>query len=232
MAWGDREGWLNFAILGDGRVEHMKQWQQRRWGNHHEKLGLKRSSCASQFTIPDTADNSPHPPGNNTDMRSSKNNQASCTPYFSGPLLYSISFSSSSPVSLFLVHNSTIIARTQSSVIPLYLSLPSSGVNTECSVRRMLHTPTAAYTSDCLSSLHSLDFELTPECSFSFWRTSLQIDCHRPVLHNSFTGKVTSSHSHGFKSTNQRTESQHLVRLQSTASRSSTSTYSSDPPRS
>jgi len=27
--------------------------------NHHEKLGLKRLSCESQFTIPDTAGTSP-----------------------------------------------------------------------------------------------------------------------------------------------------------------------------
>jgi len=63
-------------------------------------------------------------------------------------------------------------------------------------------TPSAAYTYDCLSSIHSLDFELTTECSFSFQRTSLQIDCHQPVLHRRFIGKVTLSRSHGFKLTN------------------------------
>jgi len=83
-------------------------------GYHHEKLGLKRISCVSRFNIPDTAGTSPNPAGKNTDMRSSKPNQASRTPDFSGPLVSSISFSSSSPISLFLVHNSTIIARTQS----------------------------------------------------------------------------------------------------------------------
>jgi len=69
-------------------------------GNHHEKLGLKRISCASQFTIPDTAGTSPDPAGNNTNTRSSKPNQASRTPDFSGPLVSSTSFSSSSPISL------------------------------------------------------------------------------------------------------------------------------------
>jgi len=83
-------------------------------GTHHEKLGLKRISCESQFTIPDTEGTSPDPAGINTDTRSSKPNQVSRTPDFSGPLVYSISFSSSSLISLFLVHNSTIIARTQS----------------------------------------------------------------------------------------------------------------------
>jgi hypothetical protein len=59
-------------------------------GNHHEKLGLERISCASQLTIPDTAGTSPDPAGNNIDTKSSKPNQASykpnqasCTPDFS-----------------------------------------------------------------------------------------------------------------------------------------------------
>jgi len=52
-------------------------------GNHYEKLGLKRISCASQFTIPDRAGTSPDPAGNHTDTRCSKPNQASRTPDFS-----------------------------------------------------------------------------------------------------------------------------------------------------
>ena len=52
-------------------------------GNHHEKLGLERISCASQLTIPDTAGRSPDPANNNTNLRSSKPNQASRTPDFS-----------------------------------------------------------------------------------------------------------------------------------------------------
>jgi len=52
-------------------------------GNHHEKLGLKRILCASQFTIPDTAGTSPDLAGNNTDTWPSKPNQASRTPAFS-----------------------------------------------------------------------------------------------------------------------------------------------------
>jgi len=79
-------------------------------GNHHEKLGLERISCASRFTIPDTAGRSPDPASNHTDMMSSQPNQASRTPDFSSPLVSSTSFSSSSPISLFLIHNSTITA--------------------------------------------------------------------------------------------------------------------------
>ena len=52
-------------------------------GNHHEKLGLERISCASQLTIPDTAGTSPDPAGNKPNQASSKPNQASRTPDFS-----------------------------------------------------------------------------------------------------------------------------------------------------
>jgi len=52
-------------------------------GNHHEKLGLERISCASQLTIPDTAGTSPDPAGNITNTGSSKPNQASRTSNFS-----------------------------------------------------------------------------------------------------------------------------------------------------
>jgi len=65
-------------------------------GNHHEKLGHKRISCASQLTIPDTAGTWPDPACNNTDTRSSQPNQATRTPDISYPLVSSTSFSSSS----------------------------------------------------------------------------------------------------------------------------------------
>jgi len=78
--------------------------------NHHENLGLEGISCASQFTIPDTARTSPNPACTNTNTRSSQPNQASGTPDFSYPLVSSTSFSSSSPITLFLIHISTIIA--------------------------------------------------------------------------------------------------------------------------
>jgi len=71
-------------------------------GNHLEKLGLKRISCASQFTIPDMAGTTPDPAGKNTNMGSSNTNQASHTADYSYPLVSSISFPSSSPISLSL----------------------------------------------------------------------------------------------------------------------------------
>jgi len=110
MAWRDREGSLNFVFLGDGRLEDEKERDERRWGNDHDKLGLKRISCARQFTIPDTAGISPDPACDYTDTRSSQPNQASHTLDFSYLLVSCTSFSSSSPICLFLVHNSTIIA--------------------------------------------------------------------------------------------------------------------------
>jgi len=79
-------------------------------GNHDEKLGLKRISCVSESTIADTAGTSPDPACNFTDTRSVQPNHASCTRDFSYPLVSSTSFSSSSHIILFLVHNSTIIA--------------------------------------------------------------------------------------------------------------------------
>jgi hypothetical protein len=49
-------------------------------GNHHEKLGLERISCASQLTMPDTGGTSPDPVSTNTNTRSSEPNQASSKP--------------------------------------------------------------------------------------------------------------------------------------------------------
>jgi len=174
-------------------------------GNHHQTLGLKRILCTSQFTIADRAGMSADPGGNITETRSSKPNQASSTPDFSYLLVSSILFLSWSPMSLFLVLNSAIITRTQSQVILLYLSVPSSWVDTECSIHWVQHTVSAAYTkcsihpvqhtpsaanSECsihrvlhkhrivCRLFHSEDLELTPKCRFSFQRTPPQINRH------------------------------------------------------
>jgi len=61
-----------------GKIE-----MRRDGGNHHQKLGLERISCASQITIPDTAGMSPDLACNNSDTRFSQPNQASRTPDFS-----------------------------------------------------------------------------------------------------------------------------------------------------
>jgi len=138
--------------------------------NHHEKLGLERISCASQFTIPNTMGTSPDPECNFMDTRFSQPNQASRTHDFSYLLVSSTSFSSSSPISLFLVHISNIITehkvKLSFSISPCHdHELTPSTAYTEYSIHRVQHTPS---TQDCLSFLHSHNYELTPECSFSF----------------------------------------------------------------
>ena len=112
--------------------------------NCHEKPGLKRILCASQFTIPNIAGTCNDPACKYTDMRSSKPNQASRTRDFSYPLLSSTLFSSSSPISLFLVHNSTIIAehkvKSSLSISPCHDQelTPSTGY-TAYSIHRVQH---------------------------------------------------------------------------------------------
>jgi len=134
--------------------------------NHHEKLGLQRISCASQFTIPHRASPNHNRACNNTNTRSSQPNQASCTPVYSYPLISSTSFSSSSP-SLFLVHNSTIIAddKVLSSLsISLYHDhdLTPSAACTECNINRVQHTPSTAYTK---YSIHQVQH--TPSTAYT-----------------------------------------------------------------
>jgi hypothetical protein len=180
------------VFLGDGRIEDKKERDEWYGGNHYEKLGLKIISCASQLTIPATAGTSPDPACNYTDTRSSQPNPASHTPDYSYPLV-SPSFSSSSPISFFLVHDSTIIAehKVKSSLsisrchdhelapsiayteyIIHRVQYTPSIAYTEYSIHRVQHTPSTASIPDCLSSLHSHDYGLTPECSFSFRRAS------------------------------------------------------------
>ena len=79
-------------------------------GNHHEKLGLKRISCGSQFNIPDMAAISPDPACNYTVTRSSQPKQVSRTPDFAYTLVILHIVLIFIHISLFLIHNSTIIA--------------------------------------------------------------------------------------------------------------------------
>ena len=142
-------------------------------GNHHEKLGLTRISGASPFNIPDMAVKSPDPACNYTNTRSFQPNEASRTQDFSYPLVSSTSFSSASLICLFLLHNSTIIAEyrvnsSRSISRCQYHELSPSTAYTEYSIHRVKHTPSTTSTQDCLSSLHSNDYALTPEYSISF----------------------------------------------------------------
>ena len=129
-------------------------------GNHHEKLGLKRILCAIQFSIPNMAGTSPNPACNYTDMRSlqpnqacnftamrsSQPNQVSHTTDYSYPLVSSTSFSSSSPISLFLVHNSTIIAEHQVKSCLSISPCHDHELTPSTSTHRVQHTPSTAYT--------------------------------------------------------------------------------------
>ena len=76
----------------------MREREMSRDGtNYHEKLGHRRTLCASQFTIFEMAGTSPELAWNNAETRSSQLNHASHTPDFSDLLIFSTSFSSSSP---------------------------------------------------------------------------------------------------------------------------------------
>jgi len=219
-----------------------KREMRRDGGNHHGNLGLERISCASQYTIPGKAGTCPELTCNITDTTCSQSNQATCTCDFSYPLVSSALSLSSSPISLFLVHNSTIItehkvqsllsislchnhevtpstAYTENSIQWVQHTL--STTYTEVSIHRVQHTSSTASTQDCLSCLHSDDFELTPECSFSFQRASLS---DRPPSASSqweLKGEVTFSHSNGCEFTTWWQGSQHLGRCPSTASKHS-----------
>jgi len=81
--------------------------------------------------------------------------------------------------------------------------MPWSRVNTEYRLHRVQHTPSTASTQDGLSSVHSHDYELTPECSFSIRLAGIH---NRPPSASSpweLRGKVTLSHSHSCELTNE-----------------------------
>jgi len=97
------------------------------------------------ITIRNMAGTSPHTVRNNTYTRSSKPNQASRSDDFSYPLVSSVWFLSSSPISRScppLYHP----RRTQSWIIPLNLCRLLSWVNTKYSIHQVQHTPSTAYT--------------------------------------------------------------------------------------
>jgi len=115
-------------------------------GNHDENLGLKRISCASQFTIPDMVGTSPDLAANKTDVRSSKPNQASRTlisqvrsypPYRSHlhpPSLCSLS----TPLPSLQEHKDKLSL----SISPCHHhELTSSAACAVCSVHLVQHTP-------------------------------------------------------------------------------------------
>jgi len=170
MAWGDREGWLNLVFLGDGRVEDEKERDE---AYHHETQRLGEFRVRVNITIPDMPRKSPNQVWNYTYTRSSPPNQACRTPDFAYRLVSSTFFSSSSPISVFLVHNSTIIAeykfKSSLCISPCHdHEITPNTAYIEYNIHRVLHTPSPASTQDCLSFFHSHNYELTTECSFSY----------------------------------------------------------------
>jgi len=179
--------------------------------NHHEKLGLKKISRASQFPIPNMAGTYSNPLCIHTDPGSSQPNQASCIPDLSYPVISSRLFASSFPMSLFLVPNSTIIAEhkvtSSLSISPCH----NHELTPSTSIHGLHHTPSTASTLDCLSSLHSHDYQLTPDCQFNFRRASLH-DWPPLVSYPwELKGQVRLSHSHGCELTNWWIVSQHAA---------------------
>jgi hypothetical protein len=124
-------------------------------GNHHEKLVLKRISCASKFPILKKAGTSRDAPCNYPVSTSSQPNQASYTSVYAYRLVSSTSFSSSSPIILFLVLPSTIM--TQHNVKLSFSISPCQdhelAPGTACSkhsIHQVQHTPSTAYTEYCI----------------------------------------------------------------------------------
>jgi len=192
--------------------------------NDHKKLGLRRISCARKFSISDMADTSSDPVCNYADTRFSQWSHASRTPHVSYPLVSCTSFSSSFPSLSFL---SITLPSSQNTK----LCHPSQSLHaTIMRWHRVQHTPSAASAHDCLSSLHSHNYEFTPECSFGFCRTSPHDRLPSASSPGELTGKVTLSHSHSCKLTNQWVESQHPAHGRSTASKFSCQLFPSQPP--
>jgi len=153
--------------------------------NHHKRLGFQRISCVSQFTIPDMTGTSPDPVCTITNMRYSQCNQASRTPDFSYLLVSSISFSSSSHISLSLIHNSTIIAehkvRSSLSITQCHdHELTPSTAYTKYSIHRVQHAPQIVSLPFILiitsSSLNVASASSVPP---------YMIDLHQPALNES-----------------------------------------------
>jgi hypothetical protein len=120
-------------------------------GNHPEKLGLERILCASQFTIRDMAGTSSVAVSHYTNTWSSQHNQVSRTPYFTYPLVIRHIVLIFIHISLFLVHNSTIIAELIVKFSPCISpchdpELPPSTISNECTIHPVWCSPSPAYT--------------------------------------------------------------------------------------
>jgi len=106
---------------------------------------LKECCAPCDFTILDMTGTSPDLAGNNTDSRTSKPTQACRSPDFWYLLVSSVSFATSSPLSLSTPQHGHH-RQTQCFVIPLYLWMQWSWVNTNYSIHWVQYTLSTAYT--------------------------------------------------------------------------------------
>jgi len=158
------------VFLGDRRVEGEKERDDKRWGKASCEMGTWSILCASQLIFPDMASTSPDAACNYTDMRSSQYNQRCCTPDFSFPLVFLTLFLSSSHITLFLVHNSTIIAeqKVKSSlcISPCHdHHLTPSTVYTTHNIHQPQHTLSTIYTEYSIYQVQYTPNTAYTECS-------------------------------------------------------------------
>jgi len=149
---------------------------------------------------------------NYTNTRSSHPNRASHTPDFSSLLVSSTSFPSSSPISHFLVYNSSIITeykvKLSLSISPCHdHELTLSTAYTEYSIHWVQHTPSKAYTEYGIHLVQHLPkiVWLSFIVIITSWPLnvasasdvlSYTIDCYQTSSPSELKGKVTLSQSH------------------------------------
>jgi hypothetical protein len=169
MAWIDGEGWLNFAFVGDGRVEDKKQADERIWGkNILENWDIREFHVRDNWPFPIRRVRPP--------IWGLLNPNRQVVPRISHIHSYPPYCSHIHPPSRIPILNSTITAehkvKSSLSISPCHdLELAPSTAYTE----------STASTHHCRFSLHSQDYKLTIECSFSFRRASLYDQ--QPPLH-------------------------------------------------
>jgi len=113
-------------------------------------------------------------------------------------------------------HTLTIVC-TEYSILRVQHTL--STAFSKYSILQVQHTPSTASTQHCVSTLHSHDYKLTPECSLSFL---CDFPHHRPPSASypwEIKGNVTLSQLHGWELTNWWIECLHPACHPSTASK-------------
>jgi len=132
--------WVMVQLMG------RKRKMRTDTGNYYEKLGLNKISFRSQFTIHNSAGWSPDPEGQKTDTWFSKPNLSSRTANFACLVILSISFSSPSAISLFVVYNSTIITEQKATWCFTISLCNGHNLTPIAAWHQVQRTPSAAYT--------------------------------------------------------------------------------------